>query len=61
MTKHISDQKRSQGHARRSREYFKKEAERRANENSLILQRRSREHGGQKTSEYARIERGITA
>lgn len=61
MTKHISDQERTREHTRRAREYFSKEADKRANENSLSLQKRGREHGGQKNVEYARIERGIRA
>ena len=62
MTKHISDQPRSQDNAR-LREYTRQEREAAPHPTVMALYSRPRDRDGEnrKTAEYARIERGPSA
>lgn len=62
MTKHISDQPRSQGNAR-LREYTRQEREAVPHPTVMALHSRPKDRSGdgRKTAEYARIERGQSA
>lgn len=62
MTKHVSDQPRSQGNAR-LREYTRQERESLPHPTVMALRSRPRDRDGEnhKTAEFVRIERGHTA